>query len=292
MVPVRFAIVGMTAAAGMAAAAAADTATISCKRDVTIHETPGVANGAGEFFFVGRNSSGGERRRALLMFDVASAIPAGSTVTSVQLKLHLSRTSTGNQTISVYRLTSDWGEGTSNPDGNEGAGANATPGEATWETKFWPSVMWTTPGSDKVVTASASRSIASTIASYTWSSTAMLVADVQGWLANPATNFGWVLIGNEATTHTAKRFDSRENPTESFRPQLIVVYTPPAPPCPADRDGNGLIEPADVSVFVTDWNNSLIAGNLAADFDGNGAVQPADIAVFVTTWLAALSGGC
>ena len=52
-----------------------------------------------------------------------------------------------------------------------------------------------------------------------------MVADVQDWLDNPANNFGWIVIGDESSSRTAKRFDSRENPTEGNRPQLTVNYT-------------------------------------------------------------------
>ena len=38
------------------------------------------------------------------------------------------------------------------------------------------------------------------------------------------TNFGWILIGNEGSSRTAKRFDSREN-TSLVRPQLTVDFT-------------------------------------------------------------------
>jgi hypothetical protein len=62
--------------------------------------------------------------------------------------------------------------------------------------------------------------------------------------------------------------------------------------CPADADGNGLVQPVDVAVFINTWATSLQQGTLAGDFDGNGAVQTADVAVFVSTWAAAVSGGC
>lgn len=67
-----------------------------------------------------------------------------------------------------------------------------------------------------------------------------------------------------------------------------IVYRP----CPADADGNGAIEPADVSLFVNRWFTSLTTGTLAGDFDGNGQVEPADVSLFVGTWFAALTGGC
>jgi hypothetical protein len=54
-----------------------------------------------------------------------------------------------------------------------------------------------------------------------------MVGDVQSWLDNPITNFGWILIGEEETSRTAKRFDSKDNPTTNNRPVLRVTYTEP-----------------------------------------------------------------
>ena len=70
------------------------------------------------------------------------------------------------------------------------------------------------------------------IGPYTWSSPGM-VGDVQAWLDDPASNFGWVFLGNEAETNrTSKRFDSREHGTPANRPQLEVQFTLPEPPTP------------------------------------------------------------
>ena len=67
-----------------AGGAVADTVVVPCGRDNTLYEsiTGTVSNGSGPYFFVGM-TTGGERRRGLIRFDVASAIPAGSTVTGV-----------------------------------------------------------------------------------------------------------------------------------------------------------------------------------------------------------------
>lgn len=62
--------------------------------------------------------------------------------------------------------------------------------------------------------------------------------------------------------------------------------------CPADRNQDGSITPADVAAFVNDWFASLSVGTLAGDFDGSGTVTPADVAAFVTAWSGALAGGC
>lgn len=60
-----------------------------------------------------------------------------------------------------------------------------------------------------------------------------MVADVQGWLDNPASNFGWLVKGNEARPTTAKRFNSRQNKDPASSSLLImddtlnfVVYIP------------------------------------------------------------------
>jgi len=64
-----------------------------------------------------------------------------------------------------------------------------------------------------------------------------MVADVQGWLDQPATNFGWILIGNEAAPTTTKRFDTRESPISSNRPVLEVAFTPRTTPVKPDTWG-------------------------------------------------------
>jgi hypothetical protein len=70
-----------------------------------------------------------------------------------------------------------------------------------------------------------------------------------------------------------------------------VVIRGATQPCPVDVDGNGQVEPADISLFVNRWLNDLANGTLIADFDGNGSVEPADISLFVSTWFNALAAG-
>lgn len=138
----------------------------------------------------------------------------------------MSRTTAGNQTVSLHRLLANWGEGTSNADANEGQGAPSTTNDATWLHTFYNTSKWTNAGGDFAATASASLTVGGN-GSYTWGSTTQMVADVQGWLNNPGSNFGWMVRGNEAVTTTAKRFDSRQIASTANRPVLIVDYTPP-----------------------------------------------------------------
>ena len=52
-----------------------------------------------------------------------------------------------------------------------------------------------------------------------------MAADVQDWLDNPGTNFGWILIGPE-NSQSIKWFDSREASNMNNRPMLLVEFTP------------------------------------------------------------------
>jgi spore coat protein A len=215
----------------VAAASSADTVEIQAAKDNTLYEAPDgdLSNGAGRYFFAGRSLQGPglDRKRGVIAFDVASAIPAGSTIDAATLRLRMSRSAqAGSASVAVHRLLADWGEAGSEAPGAGGSGAPVEPGDATWLHRFYPGVFWASPGGDSVDSASASTTIGTTETFYTWSS-AQLAADVQGWLDAPSTNFGWVVIGDESTAPTAKRFDSREANQADRRPRLIVEYTPP-----------------------------------------------------------------
>ena len=87
--------------------------------------------------------------------------------------------------------------------------------------------MWATPGGDFTVSASASTSVGGN-GSYDWTGSGLL-ADVQTWYETPATNFGWIVIGDEVNGQSARRFDTREHATASRRPQLEITYEPETP---------------------------------------------------------------
>lgn len=199
-------------------------ANLNAKKDNTlIDDAAGaVSNGAGEYLFVGETKSG-KLRRGVLAFDIAAALPAAAVIDSVKLKLSMSKTITGPQPVQLFRMLADWGEGTSNAGAEEGAGAPATANDATWIHKFFNTRLWTKAGGDFAATASASQTVGAADF-YTWGSTPQMVADVQLWLNTPASNFGWLLLGNENTFPTTKRFDSRENATAANRPVLTVFY--------------------------------------------------------------------
>ncbi|MBX3374275.1 MAG: DNRLRE domain-containing protein [Phycisphaeraceae bacterium] len=197
-------------------------------RDNILYETVdgSISNAQGSSLYVG-NQNSGARRRSVLRFDLG-AIPQGAVVQSASLRLRCNQSSGAPFPVTLHRLLADWGEGTSQAGGNEGSGAPATAGDATWLHRFHPDLFWATAGGDFVSTTSASVTIASGNTLYTWTGGGMH-ADVQHWIDMPAMNHGWIMRGDEASSSNSKRLDSRHVATEANRPTLTVTWLPPAP---------------------------------------------------------------
>lgn len=210
----------------LAAASAQTTVVLEPVRDGTLYEDANgaLANGAGTLFFSGRNNSS-LARRATFAFDLAS-IPAGSFVTSASLEL----TSTGGTsgsvvTQSLHRILASWTEGTSVAGGSQGGGAASTTGDATWIHRSYATTTWTSAGGDYAASATASFGVG-VPAAYVVPTSSALVADVQGWIAQPSSNHGWLLRSPETTNGTVKMFASREATTSTQRPRLTITYVP------------------------------------------------------------------
>lgn len=260
----------------------ADTLTTGALKDNTLYQDDfgELSNGLGSFLFAGVNGRG-EIRRGLIAFDV-SMIPAGSTIKSVSLRLRMSRTQDGPEPVTLHRMLEDWGEGASNAPANEGAGTLAMPGDATWLHTFYDTALWTDTNSQPVPggffePAASGTSVVDQIGFYMWSEAGM-IADVQAWVNNPGSNFGWVIRGFEDGVTTAKRFDSRNNSVPANRPQLIVMFSPPMQGCPCDINNDDTVTSADFFDYLTAFFNM----DLAADFDGSGSVDSADFFGFLT----------
>lgn len=173
-------------------------------------------------------SERGRRNRALLRFDLSS-VPTGARIDSTTLKVEVTRVSANDYAIAqfgLHRLLVSWGEGAS---GSSGQGAPATTGEATWVDRFaFTDSPWGQAGggatNDYVPAASALNFIYNP-SDYTFATTTQTVADVQLWLDQPATNFGWIIVcENEGERYTARRIATREDPGNA--PLLTVDYTP------------------------------------------------------------------
>lgn len=210
--------VALVAAAGVRAA---ELAVLSPIADAAMYsENGGLGNGGGQFIFAGKNSLG-NFRRSVLKFDIAGQIPAGSDIVAVSLQLTAGSTQGTNNPATLYPLTEDWLEGTTDAPTSEGNGAAAAAGDTTWTSRNFNTMAWTTAGG------TFNNAVADTInvsgsGAYTWPSSASLTGTVQGWLDAPASNFGWLLAGDETTPgSTAKQFHSRTGATP---PALTVTY--------------------------------------------------------------------
>jgi len=201
------------------------TVVLTPSKDNTLYETSNgsLSNGAGIHLFSGLTNRG-ERRRALVAFDVVSQIPPGSQITSVALKLEVSQTVSGAQSMELHRVSADWGEGSSNAGASQdGDGAASRTGDATWIHTFFSDRRWSRPGGDFEAAPDAT-ALAGFFGAVIWGSSPAMIARVQGWLDQSSTNFGWIIVGNEAEARSAKRFDSREILSSVTRPSLTVEF--------------------------------------------------------------------
>ncbi len=278
-VMLRSAVVLLAGAA--AASTVADTITVGADLDNTLIEGPGqeMSLGAAYQFYVGRTgpNAGNTVRRGLIRFPV-SGIPAGSTITSVQVSLYMSKGSGGAATIAFKKCLASWGEGLSFAFG--GGGAPAEPGDATWTKRLYPGTPWTTPGGDFVATASVTKSV-NAVTWYVFGSTAGLVADVQSWVNAPGTNYGWVVTGNEVTLNSAKRFESHQTTAVSWKPSMTVVFTPPPPCAPEDLNCDGSVDGDDLGTLLGQWGP---CPGCVADLDHDGKVDGDDLGTLLGAW--------
>lgn len=200
------------------------TVNLNALADATLFEdaSGSLAGGGGDYLFAGATLRNG-LRRSVLTFDLSS-LPAGAVVTSATLTLTLSKSISGDETLSLLRALSPWSEGATDPAGEEGGGTSAAPGDVTWLHTSYTNSTWSAAGGDFDAFASASATVGSGPGAYSWTGS-NLATDVQGWIDNPASNFGWFLVGNESSPGSAKRFNSRSNADAATVPVLTVTYS-------------------------------------------------------------------
>jgi hypothetical protein len=226
-------------AEGLACAAFGASVSLIPIADTSIMEVAPNNNVGGRSWVNAGSNMHTQRNRGLFKFDIAGSLPAGSQVTSASLSLAVTGIPADGYAVSffdLHRLLRNWGEGTNNPFSSPGQGSPATTNEATWLSPLSLTTnVWTAPGAaatnDYDPTVTASQIIYSTVQSpYLFpdpsADATAIIADVQRWLDNPATNFGWILIcESDDVPSTARRFGSREDPNNS--PMLQLEYLAP-----------------------------------------------------------------
>jgi hypothetical protein len=231
------------------------TVNITSNLDNTLYEraTGSLSNGAGNSVYVGVTAVGG-LRRALLRFNVAGAVPAGSRILSATLSFNVLQSTVAlPMPMAVHRVTRAWGEGTSVASGGGGGGAPATNGDATWIHAIRPGSLWTNAGGDFAAAPSFSMPLPA-LGPGSSSPDAGATADVQSWLDTPAQNYGWLLKTDELQPSTARRIGSRENIGQ--KPVLTVTYL-----APGQTGQWGVGCPVGAGTFSTAWVGALIGGN-------------------------------
>jgi len=217
--------------------ARAETIVLQPVADTTLSQNNPSNNFGAMTFNITGTTQNYTKNRALYRFDF-STIPAGSRIEAVSLKLevvHVPNEPPTPASVSLHRLIAPWGEGSK---GNSGSGAGngspATTNEATWLFRLaYTTNTWAAPGGAVGLDFVALNSAANTlyeVSDYYFppvagTTTPELIADVQLWLDQPATNFGWLLLcDNEGDNFTARRIGTREDSVNT--PLLTVTYTP------------------------------------------------------------------
>jgi hypothetical protein len=264
-------------------------------------DTPDNSNGAGPGMFAGTDGTG-MALRGLIQFDVADNVPAGSEIFGVQLELFLGMVAGAggmgsgptSVNIELHALSDDWGDGTTGQGaagiGGTGHGFPANPGDATWTSNFYGTSLWTNPGGDFAATASAVTTVGTTVnAGSIWGSTPALVSDVQGWLNNPSTDFGWELVNTDETDlRTFRAFWTSESSNATLRPELLVTYAR----LPGDVNNDGIVNGQDIAVIASNWlQMGTDANDPAGDANFDGIVNGQDIAQVASHWLQGDGGG-
>jgi len=212
---------------GVPAVGNAEVITVEATDDATLIEDEMglLANGSGPALFAGRTGQSIDGiRRTMVRFDLSGALPAKAIVERVVLNLYLTPSNDQISKVAVHRLLQSWSEGSAYSSGGGGAPSNS--GDSTWLHTVYDYQFWTIAGGHFVARASTNATVGESN-SYTWRSTPQVLADVRLWQHAPHRNFGWILIGDEESSQSVKRFHSRESAIPEFRPTLTIEYRMP-----------------------------------------------------------------
>lgn len=232
-VPFAAAFLVTVAMVSVTPSASASTISILPDRDNTLIQYPAgwLSNAKGDSFYVGRAFStrpnDQQIKRGVIHFDMLAHVPPGATINSVQLQLFVVKrhaTETVNRTVEIHKLLKDWGEGTSSSRG--GGGDSTSIDDASWLHTFNPDGVWDNPGGDYDAAVIQQIEVGG-LGTYLWPSNDAMVAAVQSWVDTPEENFGWILVSDESTFRTTRRYGSREHRLAERQPRLIIDYTAP-----------------------------------------------------------------
>ena len=201
----------LCAAPGMAMA---DSVTLHAVADTRISTQSPTSNfGTAPDMVIGTQGpmAGTPRNRGLIKFDLTGQIPPSSEIKSVALTFTVAMVPLGgvNSMFELRRIRQQWNES-----------------EATWNNRITTG-PWSSPGGaapDDFSTTISAATLVGGLGSYTFGSTTNLIADVQAWLDEPGTNFGWIVVTqSEGAAKSARRVTAREGGANG--PSLVIEYT-------------------------------------------------------------------
>lgn len=181
---------------------------------------------------------------SLIRWDL-SAIPVGSTVTSVTIELSITNSTSDN--YEVYALQRAWDEMT-----------------ATWN-QAAAGTPWSTGGAsgggDRGSTVLGQLASSST-GTYQVTLNAAGLATVQSWIDSPSTNHG-IIFQDYLDAKNGADFASREATDASQRPKLSITYQPPATTSTPTNQAPIVSAGSDQTVAL--GSNAILAGLVSDD---------------------------
>lgn len=220
----------------------------------------------------------GEMRRSLLRWEL-TGLPAGAQVRSAHIELYREDGDASSaMPIALYRVTRAWMPGTQ---WELYPGPGYQPDGATWQIAA-PGIPWSALGGDFDQTSNYGHGANGILDQITlaagqangWISLDATAA-VRGWGDGSLPNYGLLLrpLGGTFTYHY---FTASEGMAANQRPRLVIYL---GDDCPADLDGDGQIDLADILLATAGWG--MAAGqpgfNPALDVNGDGHVDVIDV---------------
>ncbi len=230
------------------------------------------SNGSGNFFAAGRTAKKNQIQRGLIQFDLSN-VPTDQRVVPGTARLNLFVVDNPRRDLKsrpfwlvpLAGLDQPWGEAASAANigggggGGAGSGAAAEAGDATWyhtiydptihdepagepkpfpdepATGFWPQqgYLGDAPLDPQALYGDPDGWVESASGFWTSLTSSRMESAINDWLKDPASNFGWIVLGDEtvegADSSSKRGFASRENHDAAlgldFRPALSFQYT-------------------------------------------------------------------
>jgi len=223
--------------------------TIPATADTSLWQREATNNlGGADFLPAGTIGADGpfRRSRILVKFAITGALPNNAVIGSASIYLRVVRSpdpekGSNNSPFAGRRVLKDWGEGNkayTDPQTPMTSTQLATAGEATWTHRFYgdDAKNWSVLGGDFTDNDFAEAPsfeffmLAGPDRDYAAPLNSAGLQDLRDWLADPDSNFGWVLKSEqENLPSTARQIASREYAVAEHRPQLTINYTVPQP---------------------------------------------------------------